>query len=122
MRKIFFLLLVVLPFSVFAQKDEKSEVIKYVETVVKKHVVFVSYETNGDVIKVTQFSIYDFESKEYVRYYKKDIDIFYPTLSSGFTLKSNTPSGRTVWSNVDDFDYVNTFNFLYRTNIQFSTR
>lgn len=121
MKKIFFLLIVLLPTICFSQKDEKSDVVNYVESVVKKHVVFVSYETYGDTIKVTQFSIYDFQIKDYIRYQKKDIELKYPILSTGFTLKTDIPSGGSVRSDVNNLYSIFPINLLDRPYTNFSS-
>ena len=44
-------------------RNENIPVIKYVDSVVGKHVTFVSWYTENDTIKLTKFRIWVFEKK-----------------------------------------------------------
>lgn len=111
--------LVVLLFSnLNAQNKKEGEVcvLKYVDSVVGKHVTFVSWYSEKDTIKVTQFRIWDYNEKKYFDFFLEDIKVLYPILFRGFTIKINTPFSCSYGGNVIDFDLVNPIYFLNRAN------
>lgn len=96
-------------------RNENIPVIKYVDSVVGKHVTFVSWYTENDTIKVTQLRIWDFEKKQYVDFYADEIKKLFPILFRGFTIKVNLPLSSTNWSHIINLNFIHTIKFLNRT-------
>jgi hypothetical protein len=118
MKKIILFLFVGLLFSINVVgqiNKENAPVIKYVDSVIGKHVTFVSWYTEKDTIKVTQFRIWDFEKKIYLDYYEDDIKRMYPILFRGFTIKVDLPLSSTNWSYIINLNFIHTVYFLNRT-------
>jgi len=118
MKKIILLLFVCPLFfiNVAAQiKKENAPVLKYVDSIIGKHVTFVSWYNKKDTIKVTQLRIFDFEKKIYLDYYEDDIKKLYPILFRGFTIKVDTPLSSADWSYIINLDFIHAIYFLNRT-------
>lgn len=111
-----FIFNIILSINLIGQiRNENVPVIKYVDSVVGKHVTFVSWYTENDTIKVNQIRIWDFEKKEYVDFFENDIKKLFPILFRGFTIKVNLPLSSTNWSHIINFDLIDTVKFLNRT-------
>lgn len=110
---LFFIFNIILSINLIGQiKQENVPVLKYVDSVVGKHVTFVSWTTDNDTIKVNQIRIWDFEKKQYLDFGIEEIKKLFPVLFRGFTIKVNLPLSSSNRGNVINLNFIYPINFL----------
>lgn len=84
MKRILFLILLVISSNCFSQIKKESTHTFYlpdsVSKIINKHVTLVLYQVHNDTISVVQFTIDDYEKKELIHFYLDDIKKYYPIL------------------------------------------